>query len=191
MLEGLISFAWYGSYYGGDFGNILADWEALGIFDYMLPFLLIFALIFGILSKVNLFGDNNKKISGVIALAVALMALRFDVVPLFFSDIFPRLGVALAAVLVFIILLGLFGDPKNRGLLNTLMWASFGVAILIILQSTEIFFGGGIYRIFDLIPGWLVPVIILIVLVAIVAGRGDKRKEDILSTIAKSFGRED
>lgn len=189
MLEGLIFFAWYSSYSGGSLGNLFSDWEAIGVFDYMLPFLLIFALIFGILSKLNLFGESNKKISGIISLAVGLMALRFDVVPIFFADIFPRLGIALAAVLVFIILLGLFGDKNNRGLLNTLMWVSFGVAVLIVLQSTEMF-GGGIRSIFDLIPGWLIPFVILIVIIAIVTSSHKKDKPPIESFISKALGRD-
>lgn len=186
MIKEMILLQWYGTVSQGEFGALLDSWEQLGVFSYLLPFLIIFALIFGILSKLNLFGDKNKSVSGIISLAVGLMALRFDVVSVFFSDIFPRLGIALAAVLVFLILMGLFGNPNNRGLLNTLMWGSFGIAILIVLQSTEMF-GGGINEIFELIPSWIVPLIVLVILVAIVMSK-EKTKEPILSHLAKAFG---
>ena len=94
MLERLISFAWYGDYSGTGFREIFYSWENLGVFDFMLPFLLIFALIFGILSKLDLFGDKSKQVNAIVAFSVGLMAMRFDIVPLFFSDIFPRLGIA-------------------------------------------------------------------------------------------------
>lgn len=189
MLERLVSFAWYGESSGSfDFRYILDDWEALGVFDFMLPFLLIFALIFGILSKLKLFGDKSKQINAVIALSVALMSLRFDIVPMFFSDIFPRLGIALAGVLVMLILLGLFGDSKNRGLMNLLLWGSFGVAILIILQSTS-YFGFGAGDLFGFIPAWLIPIVVLIILVALVVAPKDKpKKPDVDSIFARALG---
>ena len=49
MLEVLTTLAWYGSYGGGVVGDMFSRWEQAGFFSYILPFLLIFALIFGIL----------------------------------------------------------------------------------------------------------------------------------------------
>lgn len=188
MLEGLITLDWYGSYSGTGFGNLLASWESLGVFDFMLPFLLIFALIFGILSKLSLFGDRSKQINAIIAFSVGLMAIRFDIVPLFFADIFPRLGIALSGVLVFLIVLGLFADSKNRGLINTLMWGAFGVAILIVLSSTKAFgFGAG--NLWGFIPPWIIPIIVLIILFAILLAPKDKKQKDpIQSVFAKALG---
>ena len=37
----------YGYFQGGAIGNILNIWEQAGIFSYAIPFLLIFALVFG------------------------------------------------------------------------------------------------------------------------------------------------
>ncbi|MFH1787220.1 MAG: hypothetical protein ABH811_00285 [archaeon] len=184
MLKEMVLLAWYGEA-GGGFDTLFSQWDSLGVFTYLLPFLLIFALVFGILSKLNLFGDNSKKINAIVALAVGLIALRTNAVSVFFADIFPRLGIALAAVLIFVIVLGLFGDGKNRGLMNTLMWAAFGVAIVILLQSTEMF-GGGITSIFALIPGWIVPLIVLIVLIAIVTS-DKKNKNDNESFLARAL----
>src|SRR3989344_2042976 len=96
---------------GGSIGNLLSQWEQLGVFSYVLPFLLLFSLIFGILSRANIFKEN-KGINATIALAVALMALQFNAVPRFFSDIFPRLGIGLSVILVGLILIGLFTDSK-------------------------------------------------------------------------------
>src|SRR3989338_4351196 len=103
MFEEVIFLQSFG-FFGGSFGNVLSQWEQLGVFSYVLPFLLIFALIFGILQKVNIFGgaqgQSNKGINGVIAVSTALMALQFNFVPLFFRDIFPKLGVGLTVILI-------------------------------------------------------------------------------------------
>lgn len=82
MLEGL-TFLAYASYSGGTIGNLIASWEQAGVFAYLLPFLLMFAIIFGILSKMQIFGDN-KAISAIIALVVGFMALQFNIVSTFF-----------------------------------------------------------------------------------------------------------
>jgi hypothetical protein len=72
--------------------------------------------------------------------------------------------------------LGIFGNPKNRALMNTLMWGSFGVGVIVVLQSTEIF-GGGIRNLFEYIPTWVITAIIFIVVVAVVVG-SSKKPED-------------
>ena len=128
MLEGLISFAWYSSYGDGAIGEMLYEWEQAGFFSYLLPFLLIFSLVFGILTQIKLFKEN-KAINGIIALVVALMALQFDLVPVFFSELFPRLGVGLAILLVVLILVGMFADPEN----NAIMYSIFGVGVIIVI----------------------------------------------------------
>lgn len=106
LIDSFLTFA-TGGFYGGSIGNVLLSWEQAGFFSYILPFLLIFALVFGILTKVKLFPDN-KPINAVIAIAIGLLSLQFNFVPLFFSEIFPRLGVGLAVILALFILVGLF-----------------------------------------------------------------------------------
>jgi len=96
-------------------GEIFARLEAMGVFEYLLPFLLIFAIVYSVLSFVNIF-KNNKAVNAVISLAVALMALQFNIVSYFFADIFPRLGIALSIILVLLILGGMFLDWDNKGM---------------------------------------------------------------------------
>jgi hypothetical protein len=112
MLNGVV-FASVGVFQSGTLGDFLSKWEEAGFFSYLLPFLLIFALVFGILIKTKVFKDN-RVVNGIIALAVALMALQFNFVPTFFSQIFPRIGVALAIILALLIVVGLFMDPDSK-----------------------------------------------------------------------------
>jgi len=51
MINGVTFLASYGYFGGGALGDLFAQWEAAGIFQYALPFLLIFALVFGLLSS--------------------------------------------------------------------------------------------------------------------------------------------
>ncbi len=131
-------------FFGGGFGNLLSQLEQLGFFSYVLPFLLIFALVFGIMTRVKIF-ENNKAINAIIALAVGLMALQFNFVPVFFSEIFPRLGIGLSVILGLLILVGLFSDysdPDKRGIATLIIWiVGLITFIIIIVQS----FGSSVF----------------------------------------------
>jgi hypothetical protein len=140
MIEGLISLI---SYYpaGGDlFGNVLFQWEQAGVFSYVLPFLIIFALVYGLLTKINIFGDQ-KGINVVLALATSLLSLQFNLVSVFFAEIFPRMGVGLAIILVLIILGALFVPTKSKAF--SWIMVAFGLII----------FGTVLWNTFDAV-GW-------------------------------------
>jgi hypothetical protein len=143
MIEGFIGLASYGLGTGGDIGNALFQLEQMGVFAYLLPFLLIFALVYGILTKTTILG-NNKGINVVLAIAIGLMALQFNFVSYFFAEIFPRLGVGLAILLVMAVLLGAFVDFDSH---SWAKWIFFGVGALIVLiivfQSLGNSFGFG------------------------------------------------
>ena len=125
-------------------GNLLSQLEQLGFFSYVLPFLLIFALIFGILMRVKIF-ENNKAINAIIALSVGLMALQFNFVPIFFSEIFPRLGVGLSVILGLLILVGLFSDysdPDKRGIATLIIWVVGLITFIVIIVQS---FGSSVF----------------------------------------------
>lgn len=145
MLEAMIflqSFSQVGS-----FGNFLNQLDQLGFFTYAIPFLIIFAIVFGVLQRTNLF--DNKGINGVIALSVGLMALQFGFVSRFFSDIFPKLGAGLAVILIAIILLGLFFDSINTG-----MMFGIGLVIFVVIVWTSFDFGSSSFT-FWLAQNWI------------------------------------
>lgn len=122
--------SWYGYYSGGGaVGNVLNQWQQEGIFSLLLPFLLIFALVYGILEKTKIFTEN-RAINPIIAFIVGLVSIQFDLVPQFFSVIFPKLGVGLAILLVVIILLGMF-SPKDTWVVYTF----FGIGAIILIVT--------------------------------------------------------
>lgn len=116
--------------FSGNFGSFLSQLEQIGAFSYVLPFLLIFALVFGILQKVNIF--NNKGVDGIIALSVGLMSLQFGFVSRFFAGIFPNLGLGLAVILAALILLGLFTDSNQTGLL----WGLGAIVFIFVIWNS-------------------------------------------------------
>ncbi|MEK6832494.1 MAG: hypothetical protein AABY32_00475 [Nanoarchaeota archaeon] len=143
MNAGII-LASYGSFGGGTLGDLFSQWEAAGIFTYALPFLLIFALVFGLLMKLNIFASKenpNKGINVIIALTVAFMSLQFDMVSIFFAEIFPRFGVALSIILVILILGGLFmpRNTENNWFMVALAGVVFVIIGTVIYNSLQVF----------------------------------------------------
>ncbi len=204
MIEGLINLASYGYFSGGGgaIGNLFAQWEAAGVFTYMLPFLLIFALVFGLLMKLNIFSSGQEKlpmkgINAIIALAVALMSLQFNVVSVFFAEIFPRFGIALSIILIILILGGLF-IPTNKTsnwFMVTLIIIVFGIIIVVIYGSMNAlgwgFFSGGGFSFFWRQYGALI--IFLIIVIAVIATTTTKRNPDrprVSNVLSKLLGEE-
>lgn len=140
----MVFLASYAVFGGGSIGNLLAQWEALGVFTYLLPFLLIFAIIYSVLSFTKVF-KGNKAVNAVISLAVALLALQFQIVPVFFAEIFPRVGIALSVLLAIVIIGGFFADPNKEGN-EWIRWVLVGITaiiLIVVLGGTFSSFGIG------------------------------------------------
>lgn len=139
MIKGLIFFAsLYAASDGTAIGNIFSSWHQMGFFSYVLPFLIIFAFIFGILFKMNFFKDNNM-INAMIALAVGLIAIQIPAVTNFFSIIFPNLGMALAVILVILIITGLFMaqiPDQNKKVINYILLGVAAIIVIVVLANT-------------------------------------------------------
>lgn len=159
MLDKILTLQ-FGGFYGGSFSELLAYMEQAGFFAYILPFLLIFALVFGILTKTKIF-KNNKAINAIIALAIGLLALQFNFVPLFFSEIFPRLGIGLAIILALLILVGLFAPSKPDAWTNWIFFIAAAVVFVVVIVQTFGWLGWGSFSLWTY--NW--PQIIMVALV--------------------------
>jgi hypothetical protein len=175
----VITFLASGSFFGGGFGDILNKWQEAGVFSYVLPFLLIFALVFGILTKMSLLGEN-KPVNAIISLAIGLMALQFDFVPRFFSEIFPRLGIGLSILLALLILTGLFWsneDSQTAWFKFVLLVAGFIIVVVTVINTAGSLGWSAGYWWED---HWIsvLGVIVLLVLIGwlVAAGGGSKKK---------------
>lgn len=115
--------------------EILSQWESAGIYDYVLPFLLLFAVIFGILSATSAFG-KNKGVHVTVALVVALLATRLPMVRDFFREIFPRAAVGIAIILVLVILVAAFiPDTHMSGWMIGIYSLGAIIALIVVFNS--------------------------------------------------------
>lgn len=181
------------SYYsGGGIGNFLSQWQQLGFFSYILPFLLLFALIFGLLMKMNIFKDN-KAINAIIAVVVALMALQFELVPRFFAEIFPRLGVGLAFILVAIILLGIF-IPDVWSIYVFFIIGAICLIVIFFTTADAVGWGnwGGFYNfVGNLSWPWIIAGFIVLIGIISVLKPNWKKREHHTSKFSRDLARDD
>jgi len=118
--------------------DVLNSWSNMGVFSYVLPFMLLFAVIFAFLEKTGILGKNNKSISVIVSLTISLMALQFEFVSSFFATIFPKFGVGLAIFLVLMLFVGFFIPEGERA--KNLGWIGWVLGIGIVVWATFGFF---------------------------------------------------
>lgn len=125
----------------GRIGDFLQELAYQDVFYYVLPFLLIFGIVYAILARIEIFGEN-KGVNLVISVSIALLSIvvpgssGYPFVPEFFREIFPRMGVALAVLIAGLILFGAFVKWEDKG---ALPWIFFGLGvgafIIVVLSS--------------------------------------------------------
>jgi hypothetical protein len=111
----------------GGLALVLNQWEAIGVFDFLLPFLFIFSVVYGILTFTKIFGEN-RGIHVVLAVVVGLMALQWQGFILFTKEVFPKLGIGLSLIFVAFLLISLFVAENER------RYWGWGLAVLGIIS---------------------------------------------------------
>ena len=118
--------------------TVLSELDTIGFFRYILPLMLIFAIIFAILSKMEILKDK-KGINFIISISIALIAITNPVVSDFFSVLFPKLGQGISILLIAMILIGVFVPLWQEKTQDGWGWGNYifmGIGILIFLVAT-------------------------------------------------------
>jgi len=123
--------------------RILNQWAEVGVFSYVLPFILIFAVVYAVLIKSRVLGDNNA-INMLVSLALSLLSLQFDVVPTFFANTIPKFGIALIILLIFLILAGIGKEQDEENFFKGfIFYAGIALAVIVVIWAvtTQGYFG--------------------------------------------------
>lgn len=138
------------AYYGGfNFESALIYLEQLGIGDVILPFILIFTIVFAVLEKSNILGDEgeNKKYNTIVALVISLTSVVAHVMNYYPSgwDVINIINGALpnVSLVMIIIISGLLiyatftgkGVGENFSKESWVAWGAVAVIIFIFAYS--------------------------------------------------------
>lgn len=100
--------------------------------SFVYPFLLVFAIVFGVLEKTKLLGEDKKQLNAILAFVVGLIFVAAVEPKLIVENLIMFLSVAIVIVFVVMLVWGFMsgGEVKFEG---TLKWIPFGLAIIAII----------------------------------------------------------
>lgn len=118
-------------------GSLVSSAEAFGIFEFFLPFILMFAIFYGLLAKTKVFGDGKpaRTINLVISLAAAAYIMIFNpagvTISSFLASFFGETMIVVLALLAFLMVFYLMMNILKPE--ATWDWTKWGWAILLIV----------------------------------------------------------
>jgi hypothetical protein len=118
--------------------------KEFGIFATILPFMLIFAVMYGILMFVQPFGGNddaNKALHAIIAFVVAFMSLQFMPIVNFIQSIVPYLFALFLIIMLIIVLFRFMGVSSETMQATYAHPAVYGTIIVVLLIGIFVFVG--------------------------------------------------
>jgi len=107
-----------------EFNDVFLRLDSLGVLDSLLPFILIFTIIFAVLQKTKIVGEGKRQFNTVIALIVSLMVViphltgkyppGQDVVTII-NTALPQVSLLVIAILAALLLIGVFAPGVMFG----------------------------------------------------------------------------
>lgn len=169
--------------------DILNQWQAIGVFNILLPWLLVFAVVFGILNTTKML-SGHKGVQIIIAIVIAALALQSNWLGDFLSVLAPNLGVGISVILAFMILVGLFIPSNERKYWLWGLGAIGFVAAVIIISDTFDKLGYSSLAYSEYI-GYIIGAVLLIgLIIAVGASGSDSQRRDTSVAVVKPWDKE-
>ncbi|MBU3906988.1 MAG: hypothetical protein KKA64_01925 [Nanoarchaeota archaeon] len=154
--------------------------------EFILPFLLIFAVVFAVLEKTKIFGEDKKQLNAIVAFVVGLIFVGVAYPKQVVGNMILFLTVSLIIVLVFLMLYGFVASDLKDGYKaeGWMKWA-FLIIISVAVIGAVIWATGFKSEFFDILFGqsWSTSfwtnflfVVVIVVAVAVVL-KGAAKKE--------------
>ena len=131
------------------FYNVATYFQAYGIMDILLPFILVFTIVFAVMQKTKILGDK-KQFNVVIALILGLLfvaphiggtyPLGYDPVQVM-NETLPSISLVSVAAIMLLILMGIFGTGFAAAATPIIALASLGFVIYIFGSSLHLWNG--------------------------------------------------
>ncbi|MFA5173945.1 MAG: hypothetical protein WC438_02065 [Candidatus Pacearchaeota archaeon] len=145
--------------------------QSIIFMDYILPFVLIFTLVFAILQKTKLLGDSVKQINALVGLVAGLILIAFPFSRDIVLILMPFLAVSATILLVFMLLYAFVWGHSGDAIGHKWVKIVIGILLAIGLISVVLYAAGLWEPIYDFLfnrgdSGQLWVNIILIVIMA-------------------------
>jgi len=182
------------------FENAIRTLDSMGVATIVLPFILLFAIVYAVLMRVKLFGDiaNQKQINIAIALVIALVPVfqhalfpgsQWDVITII-NNALADISIIIVAVVMLLILLGLWGikpkaDGENR-MQGVIVISAVAVVALIFASQ----YGFGWYSLPYFIDRSTMTIVVAIIIFGLIVKfiTGDSKPAEEKGKVLKDIG---
>jgi hypothetical protein len=137
--------------------------------ELVLPFLLVFTIVFAILQKSEILGKGKKQVDALTALAVGLIVVAFGNYVQIINQMSAFLGVALVIILVFLILTGAFYPQADFKLEKWTKMVAMGLVFIAVVIAVLVYTGAWNY-LTSLVSGDSNSIVVNVVFVVILIG---------------------
>lgn len=153
--------------------------------EMLLPFLLVFVVVFAILQKSKILGEGKAQIDAIVAFVIGLLLIVMPQPREIIVNIMPWMAVGIAVILTFLILYGFVAGDLSGDKTPKWMKAIFGVLAGLFVLGVVLYVTG----LGEIISGWSSGaegkgVLMNILMIALIAGAvvvalvGGKKKGD-------------
>ncbi len=133
----------------GSFTNLAQYFQAYGVMDFLLPFILVFTILYAVTAKLALFKDH-KQFRVVIALVLSLLfvvphitgtyPLGYDPVQVM-NESLPSISLVSVAAIMVLLLMGIFGADFSAAAAPWIAIISLGFVVYIFGASLNLWQG--------------------------------------------------
>jgi hypothetical protein len=116
--------------------------------DFIFPFLLVFVVIFALLEKTKLFGEERRQINALVSLFISLIFLAFEGARLAIVNFMPLVVIAIIFILIFMMLWGFVGGSVEKGM-NKGLKITFGILIGLFVIIAGLYVTGAWNTVYD------------------------------------------
>lgn len=173
--------------------------EAWGLTDVMLPFLLVFTLVFAVLEKTKVLGMEKKNLNVVVSLVMALSTIIPHITssyPLDYDPVvvinkaLPSVSILVVAIMMLLILIGVFAHDKLFLGLTIPGWIGFFsvLSILFIFGSAAGWWDNGFNNALEGFFGHdaigiVIMLLVFGIIIAFITGEGKEEKVGALGRV--------
>ena len=155
------------------------------------PFLLVFVLIFAVLQKSKILGDDKKQIDSLVALSIALIVVAINWATDVITQMMPFLAITLVSILVFLLIYGFVASDNEKGI-EFPTWAKgvFAIIATLVVIIALIVSTGQWDKVYDFVVGgdnssfWtnaiLIVAVVVVVVVVLLSGKGKVRRVSLV-----------
>jgi hypothetical protein len=175
------------------FRGTLAFFDKLGVYDVVLPFLLVFTIMFAILEKTRIFGTEKvegkditrKNLNGMTAFVTAFFVVASTKLVAIINEVLANTVLLLLLSICFLLLAGSFHSGKEEFFLKggwktffmIMMFVGIVLVFLHALGWLEIIYSYLFFKFDTVVVSSIVLVIIIVVFMIYVTGGFEKKKK--------------